>query len=85
MLTAATAIALLPLFAGCCSQTGQIARGQAPAPAPDSVVPAPDAAAPAKVAGDPMVGDDDCYDDCYDGDDDCDGLGTGRRFGKHGC
>ena len=85
MLTAATAIALLPLFAGCCSQTGQIARGQAPAtaPAPDSVAPdsvAPDSVVTAPAAGDPMVGDDECYDD-----DDCDGMRAGGHFGKHGC
>jgi len=71
MLPMAAAVALMSLLAGCCSQTGQLARAQGPAPAPDAVVGKPVSE---------QVGDEVCYEgeeEC----DECDGMSGGRGYG----
>ncbi len=70
MFSALAAIALLPLFAGCCSQSGQIARGQAPPAGP----------APAAVANEQAASGQTGEEFCYDGDPECDDM-----QGMNGC
>lgn len=78
ILSVAAAVALLSLCAGCCSTTGQVARGQAPAPLPGDASPISDDGSSIGDNGSP-ISDEMCYED---GGVPCDGRG--RRCNGQG-
>ena len=76
MLSVAAAVALLSLFAGCSTHTGQVARGQGPAAAPPP--------APVPAASE-QIGDEVCDDEGEVPCDEVQAMRRCRRCGGRGC